>query len=52
MSLCTYFFTMYCMVNNISVTSYKELTHMKHLSGPNERYKLEHILKHKQKTVI
>lgn len=52
MGLCTYFFTMYCMVNHISFTSYKESTHMEHLSGPNERYKLEHILKHKEKTII
>jgi hypothetical protein len=52
MSLCTYFFTMYCVVNNITFTSYKELIHMEHLSGPTERYKLEHILKNKQKTLI
>jgi hypothetical protein len=52
MSLCTYFFTMYCMVNNITTTSYNESTNMKHLSGPTEKYKLEHILKHKQKTII
>lgn len=52
MSLCTYFFTMYCMDKGISVTSYKELIKMEHLSGPNERYKLEQILKHKQKTLI
>jgi hypothetical protein len=52
MSLCTYFFTMYCIVNNITYTSYYETTNMEHLSGPNERYKLEHILKYKQKTLI
>jgi hypothetical protein len=52
MSLCTYFFTMYCIVNNITYTSYYESTNMKHLSGPNEKYKLEHILKHKRKTII
>jgi len=52
MSLCTYFFTMYCIVNNITYTSYYETTNMEHLSGPTEKYKLEHILKHKQKTII
>lgn len=52
MSLCTYFFTMYCMDRGISVTPYKEIIKMEHLSGPTERYKLEYILKHKQKTII
>jgi len=52
MSLCTYFFTMYCIVNNITYTSYYETTDMEHLCGPTEKYKLEHILKHKQKILI
>jgi hypothetical protein len=52
MSVCTYFFSMYCMVNKISFISYHKFISKKHLSGPNEKYKLEHILKHKQKTLI
>ena len=52
MSLCTYFFSMYCMVNKISFTSYHKFISKTHLSGPYEKYKLEHIAKHKQKTLI
>jgi hypothetical protein len=52
MSLCTYFFTMYCMINDITSTSYYKLVSLEHLCGPNEKYKLEHILKHKRKTII
>ena len=52
MSVCTYFFTMYSMINNITSTSYYKLLSLEHLSGPNEKYKLHHILKHKQKKLI
>jgi hypothetical protein len=52
MSLCTYFFTMYSMVNNITSTSYYKLVSLEHLCGPTEKYKLEQILKYKQKTII
>ena len=33
-------------------TSTYEFVKLNHLSGPNEKYKLEQILKHKQKTII
>jgi len=51
-SLCTYFFTLYCDYKNIEIDTYDTKLKYEHLAGPYENHKLLYIFKDVKKSLI